>query len=78
MPPPRGADPTLAAVVRATRERTRRSQETVAHDAGMTVGSLARIERGETNPTWVTVRRLTAALGLSMAELGQAVDERSS
>jgi transcriptional regulator with XRE-family HTH domain len=76
MPPPRGSDPDLAAVLRETRERSGRSQEAVAHDAGTTVGTLARIERAETNPTWTTVRNLASALGMSMAELGRAVDGR--
>jgi transcriptional regulator with XRE-family HTH domain len=77
MPPARGADSALASALRQARERSGRSQEAIAHDAGTTVGTLARIERAQTNPTWTTVRRLASALGLTMAELGRAVDERS-
>jgi transcriptional regulator with XRE-family HTH domain len=77
VPPPRGADPALAAALRAARERTGRSQEAIAHEAGITVGALARIERGEANPTWTTVRAMASALGVSLAELGRAVDEHA-
>lgn len=31
----------------------------------------ARIERGSANPTWTTVRRIAAALDVSVSELGQ-------
>jgi ribosome-binding protein aMBF1 (putative translation factor) len=62
---------------RPTRERTGRSQEAIAHEAGITVGALARIKRGEANPTWTTVRGMASALGVSLAELGRAVDEHA-
>jgi transcriptional regulator with XRE-family HTH domain len=74
MPPPKGADPELARTLRAIRESQGRSQESVAHAAGIAVNSLRRIEYGESNPTWTTVRAVTAALGLSIAELGSALD----
>jgi transcriptional regulator with XRE-family HTH domain len=74
MPPPQGADPELASVLRAIRESRGRSQEAVAHSAGIAVNSLRRIEYGQSNPTWTTVRRITAALGISITELGQALD----
>jgi transcriptional regulator with XRE-family HTH domain len=53
-----------------------RSQESLAHDAGITVGALARIERGETNPTWTTVRRIADALGVTLVQLARAVEKR--
>lgn len=31
-------------------------------------------EYGESNPTWITVRSLIAALGLSVAEFGRELD----
>jgi len=76
MPPPSRPDPALAGVLRALREKDGRSQEALAHEAGLTVGALARIERAETNPTWTTVSRLAAALGVSLAQLGRAIDTR--
>jgi transcriptional regulator with XRE-family HTH domain len=77
MPPTSRPDPHLAGVLRALREKDGRSQEALAHDAGLTVGAMARIERGDTNPTWTTVRRITAALGVSLADLGRAVDSQA-
>ena len=77
MPPTSRPDPDLAGVLRALREKDGRSQEALAHDAGLTVGAMARIERGDTNPTWTTVRRITAALGVSLADLGRAVDSQA-
>jgi transcriptional regulator with XRE-family HTH domain len=53
------------------------SQEAVAHGAGLTVSAYARIERGEANPTWTTVAHIADALGVSLAELGDAVDRAS-
>jgi transcriptional regulator with XRE-family HTH domain len=76
MPPPKGADPDLAHVLRALRESQGRSQEAVAHAAGIAVNSLRRIEYGQSNPTWTTVRTLASALGISLTDLGRELDAR--
>jgi transcriptional regulator with XRE-family HTH domain len=76
MSPRDRADQHLAEVLRALRERDGRSQEALAHDAGLTVAAMARVERGQTNPTWTTVSRLAAALGVSLGDLGRALDKR--
>ena len=73
--PRSSADRHLASVLRTLRERSGRSQESLAHDAGITVAALARIERGQSNPSWTTVRQIADGLGISLAELGRAVDE---
>lgn len=78
MPPARGADPDLAEVLRALRESQGRSQEALAHAAGIAVNSLRRIEYGQSNPTWTTVRTVAAALDISLAELGRQIDTRSA
>jgi DNA-binding XRE family transcriptional regulator len=75
VPLPSDVDPHLAAVVRALRERQGSSQERVAHEAGVTVQTLARIERGEANPTWATVRRVASSLGVTIGVLARAVDD---
>lgn len=67
-------DPVLAAVVRRLREERDLTRETVAFHAGITTGSLAKIELARSTPGWDTVRSLTKALGVSLAELGAAVD----
>jgi transcriptional regulator with XRE-family HTH domain len=74
LPLPSGADPDLARAIRTLRERQARSQEAVAHDAGVTVATLARIERAQTNPTWLTVRHIADALGVTLRDLADAID----
>ncbi len=75
MPPARAADPELARVLRSLRQAQGRAQEDLAHAAGISVNSLRRIESGQTNPTWTTVRNIATALGLSLADLGRHVDD---
>ena len=78
MPPAGHPDPDLAAILRALRESQGRSQEALAHAAGIAVNSLRRIEYGQSNPTWTTVRTIAAALGISLAELGRQIDARDA
>jgi transcriptional regulator with XRE-family HTH domain len=68
-------DPALARVLREEREKQGKSQEDLAHEAKITTGSLARIERSKTNPAWGTVRRITAALGISLVELAKRIEK---
>jgi transcriptional regulator with XRE-family HTH domain len=77
VPSPFPPDPALAAVLRELREAKGRSQEQLAHEVGLTVGSYARIERGQSNPTWSTVRRIATALDIRLGELGSAVEDRT-
>jgi transcriptional regulator with XRE-family HTH domain len=75
MPRPGGVDHDLARVLRGVREGRGVSQEAVARDAGLTVGAYARIERGETNPSWTTVRNVARALDVSLAELARTLEK---
>ncbi len=77
MTAPAQPDPALAATVRRLRQRCGQTQEDLAHHAALTTSALARIERGKANPTWTTTRRIALALGVSMEELGRAVEEES-
>jgi len=45
----------LGAVLRAEREAQMRSQEEVAHAAGVSLGSYGRIDRGAADASWSTV-----------------------
>jgi transcriptional regulator with XRE-family HTH domain len=74
VPPRTGVDPALGATLRALRQARGIGQETLAHHAGLSVATYARIERGQVNPTWTTVRRILQALGVSLAEFGATVD----
>ncbi len=68
------ADPALAAVLRRLRAERGLSQESAAHQAGISYTTLAKIELGQSAPAWATMRALVDALGVSMAELGAAID----
>jgi DNA-binding XRE family transcriptional regulator len=69
------ADKTLAAVLRRLREERGQSQEAVAFRAGITTGTFARIELGQSSPSWVTVRRIAEALDVNLADLGAAIED---
>jgi transcriptional regulator with XRE-family HTH domain len=71
---PMQADAALAATLRRLRTERGYTQEDLAHRAGLTVAAFARIERGNANPTWTTVRRIAAALEISLATLGEKVE----
>ena len=71
-------DPLLAHLADVLRELrgADRSQEAVAHDARLTVNAYGNIERGQADPGLTKVARIADALGVSLAELGAALDER--
>lgn len=69
-------DANLAALVRDIRTSQDRSQETVAHEAGLTVAAYGRIERGQADPSWTSVVRIADVLDVSLAELGKQFDDR--
>jgi DNA-binding XRE family transcriptional regulator len=64
--------PALGSAIRQLREKRRLTQETLAHTAGITTGTLSLIERGQSNPAWGTVKAIARALNASVADLGQA------
>jgi transcriptional regulator with XRE-family HTH domain len=70
-------DPALAAVLRRMREERKLTRETVAFHAGITTGSLAKIELAQSTPGWDTVRSLVRALDVTLAQLGAAVEAES-
>lgn len=65
----------LATALRQLREKRGLTQEEVAHEAGITTGSLSLIERGQRNPSWGTVNRIAVALDSSMGEVGKLADK---
>jgi transcriptional regulator with XRE-family HTH domain len=62
-------DLALAALLKRLREERGITQEQLAFDAGLTASALSRIERGLNNPGWMTVRRLAAALDVTLVRL---------
>jgi transcriptional regulator with XRE-family HTH domain len=65
----------LGRAIRELRLERHLTQETLAHAAGITVGHLSKIERGQSNPTWETVKRIAGALGVSMVEVAKLAGE---
>jgi transcriptional regulator with XRE-family HTH domain len=49
--------------------RGERSQEDLAHAAGISTSTLSRVERGLHQPSLPTLRKLAAALGVSLPDL---------
>jgi transcriptional regulator with XRE-family HTH domain len=74
MPSSAGADRNLAQVLRTLRERRGRTQESLAHDAGMSVAAYRRVERGLTNPGWQSVMSILSALDVSLHDLADELD----
>ncbi len=67
-------DPTLAAIVRRLRSRNGLTQEDLAFAADITISAMSRIERGLSDPAWTSIRAIAKALGISLDELGAAVE----
>ena len=59
----------LGAAVRQLRGRRGMSQEDVALDAGLHRAYVGDVERGERNPTFANLDRLSGALGVDLSEL---------
>lgn len=64
----------LAELLKRLREDRGISQEQLAFDAGMTASALSRIERGLNNPGWMTVKRLAAALDVTLVRIAGEVE----
>lgn len=57
---------TPATLLRQARTRAGLSQRALARRAGTAQSVVARIEAGQTSPTWETLERLLAAAGVEM------------
>jgi transcriptional regulator with XRE-family HTH domain len=66
--------PALGHAIRQLRQKRGMTQEDLAHEAGITTGTLSLIERGHANPTWGTISALASALKSSMKEIGALSD----
>ena len=71
MPAP---DPALGPVLKQLREERGITQETLGPQAGITTGTLSKIETGSTSCAWSTVIQIIDALDVSLAELAKAVE----
>ena len=70
--------PSAAALLREARTRAGLSQRELAKRAGTAQSVVARIERGQTSPTWETLERLLAAAGTEISALTEPAVEPGS
>lgn len=73
------SQPALGKAIRQLRNKQGDSQDKLAKTAGITPNMLSLIERGEGNPSWVTVKGIAAALCVPVSTLAKAAEglERS-
>jgi transcriptional regulator with XRE-family HTH domain len=64
----------LGEAIRALRKKQGDSQEELAKSAGITPNMLSLIERGEGNPSWVTVKGIASALGVPVSKLAKTAE----
>ena len=55
--------------LRALREATGKSQDALANDSGLHRTYVGAVERGERNPTYITLVKYASGLELSVADL---------
>jgi transcriptional regulator with XRE-family HTH domain len=67
--------PALGAAIRQLRDKRGVTQEDLAHDAGVTTGTLSLIERGKSNPAWGTIKSIATALGVSVADVAKLAEK---
>jgi len=73
--PRRDTRAALGKAVRHFRIERGDTQEALAHDAGITVGHLSKIERGQANPTWETIQAIAGALKVSVPRLAERAEK---
>jgi transcriptional regulator with XRE-family HTH domain len=65
----------MGQAIATLRERRKLSRDELAGEAGLPVPSLQAIENGEADADWGTLRKLAAALDVSLGELIEAAEE---
>jgi transcriptional regulator with XRE-family HTH domain len=69
------SDQTLASAIKRLRLKQGITQEALAFHAEVTIATLSRVERGVTNPAWLTLVKIANALDITPAELVAAAEE---
>jgi transcriptional regulator with XRE-family HTH domain len=75
VPPPLPRDPALGLAIKKLREARDLTQEELASQAGMTFGTVSRLESAKSAPAWATVMQLIDALGVSLPDLAKTVEK---
>jgi transcriptional regulator with XRE-family HTH domain len=74
MAPRNEPQPGLGQAIKARREELDMSQETLGLASEIHPTWISHIESGRNNPAWGSVRRIAAALDLSVSELAQQAE----
>jgi transcriptional regulator with XRE-family HTH domain len=61
-------DPSFGKRLKALRKQAKLTQVSLAQKSGLTQQAIAKLEAGETEPGWNSVRRLARALGVEVGE----------
>ena len=65
----------LGKAIRRLREEAKLGQQLLAERSDISASWLVEIESGRRNPTWGTIRRIAAGLGVSMKRLSEVAEE---
>ncbi|MGN6587191.1 MAG: helix-turn-helix domain-containing protein [Solirubrobacterales bacterium] len=68
------AQPALGEAVRTLRQKTGLSQDALAARAELDTRSIARLEAGQVDPTWGSMRRIAAGLGVPLEDLAELAE----
>lgn len=66
--------PEFAERLRELREQSGKTQEQLATESGLPIGSIRNYEQGQREPYWQVVFRLARALGVSVEDFSVCVD----
>jgi transcriptional regulator with XRE-family HTH domain len=69
------AQPALGEAVRTLRQKTGLSQDALAARAGLDPSSIARIEAGNMDPSWGSMRRIAGGLGIPLEDLAELAED---
>lgn len=65
----------LGRAVQTKRQEAGIDEETLAQRSGLSASLIAEIESGRSDPTWGDMRKLAAALGVSLERLSELAEE---
>jgi XRE family transcriptional regulator, regulator of sulfur utilization len=75
MAPRTEPQPELGQAIKQLRTERGLSQEELGHAAGIHPTWISHIESGRNNPAWGSVRRIAAALDVTVSELAKLAEE---
>lgn len=71
----REPQPALGAALRQLRHDAKLTQEALEEKTGIHRTWISQIEQGRSNPAWGTVLKLTGALGASLKQLAELIEQ---